>query len=86
VPKRVEPRPKPLPPPKPARIKKPAPDIMHETATGPRDSSTTGDGMDSSPGPRLPLRDETRETAAGNVLGPPSAHTTEGRLVGPIEG
>jgi periplasmic protein TonB len=84
--KRVEPRPKPLPSPKPARVKKPSPDIMHEAATGPRDSSTAGDQADSKPGPRFPLPDETRETAAGNVLGPPSAHTTGGRPVGPIEG
>jgi TonB family protein len=85
APKRVEPRPKPSPSPKPARVKKPPPEIAKDATLGPRDSSSRC-GEDSQPGPRLPLPDETKETATGNVLGPSSALKTEDRPSGPAEG
>ena len=52
----------------------------------PRDASVAGDGGGSKPGPRLPLPDESREAAAGNVLGPPSAQKAEDRPPAPVEG
>jgi periplasmic protein TonB len=52
-PKRVEPRPKPIPPPKPARSKKLAPDVRDQAEPGPRDTSVAGASGGSKPGPRL---------------------------------
>jgi TonB family protein len=83
APKRIEPRPKPQSTPKPARVKKPPPDPTHEATFGPRDALPGGDVEGSKPGPRLPL---PNETAAGNVLGPPSASKAEEHPPAPVEG
>jgi periplasmic protein TonB len=86
LPKRVEPRPKPIPPPKPARSKKLAPDVRDQAEPGPRDASVAGASGGSKPGPRLPLPDDTQQVGAGNVLGPPSPQKAEDRPPAPVEG
>jgi periplasmic protein TonB len=84
--KRVEPRPKPLPPPKPPRVKKPPAEMANEATPGSRNAPTAGDTADSKPGPRLPMPDATRETAAGNVPGPAPTQKAEDRPLAPVEG
>jgi periplasmic protein TonB len=86
VPKQVEPRPKLLPPPKPARVKKPPAEIANEATPGPRDAPTRGDAGDSKPGPRPLIPDASQEAAAGNTLGPPPAQKREDRPLTPREG
>jgi periplasmic protein TonB len=85
-PKRVEPRPKPVPPPKPARAKKPPPAIAKEATPGPRSDPPRGDEENPNPGPRLPIPDSSRETAAGNVLGPSPTQKSDDRPLAPLEG
>jgi len=58
APKRVEPRPKPVPPRKPARVKKPSPDIANQAATGPRE--TRRGAMEGTPHPVLARRSPMR--------------------------
>ena len=86
VPKQVEPRPKPLPPPKPTRVKKPPAEIANEAMPGPRDAPIKGDAGDFTPGPHLPMPDASRDTAAGNVLGPSPTQQVEDRPLAPVEG
>jgi periplasmic protein TonB len=86
TPKRVEPRPKPLPPPKPTRVKKPPPETANEATPGLRDAPAAGTAGGSTPGPRLPTPDTSREIAAGNVPGPSPAPKTEERPLVPAEG
>jgi outer membrane biosynthesis protein TonB len=86
VPKPVEPRPKPLPPPKPTRVKKPPAEIANEAMPGPRDAPTKGDAGDFTPGPHLTMPDASRDTAAGNVLGPSPTQQVEDRPLAPVEG
>jgi len=86
TPKRAEPRPKPQSLPRPARVKKPPPDLTNEAASGLRDAPTSSDEGGSKPGPRLPLPNDTAETAAGNTLGPSSTSKAEDRPPGPVEG
>jgi periplasmic protein TonB len=83
-PKIIEPpRPKPMPPPKPARLKKPSPGTTKESMFGPQDASPGGA---SNPGPGVPMPDSSQETAAGTVLGPPSAQKGEEHPAAPVEG
>jgi hypothetical protein len=86
VPKQVEHRPKPLPPPKPTRVKKPPAEIANEAMPGPRDAPTKGDAGDFTPGPHLTMPDASRDTAAGNVLGPSPTQQVEDRPLAPVEG
>jgi len=86
VPKQVDPRPKPLPPPKPTRVKKPPAEIGNEAMPGPRDAPTRGDAGDFTPSPHLTMLDASRDTAAGNVLGPPPTQQVEDRSLAPVEG
>jgi len=79
APKRVEPRPKPLSPPKPQRAKKPPAEMANEATAGSHNAPTAGDTADSKSGPRLPIPDASRETAAGNVLGQAPTQKAEDR-------
>jgi TonB family protein len=86
LPKRVESRPKPIPPPKPARSKKLAPDVRDQAEPGHRDTSVAGASKGTNPGPRLPLPDDSQQVGTGNVLGPPSPQKAEDPPPAPVEG
>ena len=86
VPKQVEPRPKPIPPSKPTRVKKPPAEIANEAMPGPRDAPIKGDAEDFTPGPHLPMPDASRDSPAGKVLGPSPTQQVENRPLAPVEG
>jgi periplasmic protein TonB len=86
APKRVEPRPKLLSPPKRIRLKKPPPQLANEATPGPRDAPTRRAAEDSEPSPRLPMPDSNREAPAGNVLGPSSSPKAADHPLTPAEG